>query len=173
MIYRTYECTECNTVFEVHHDSSDDPVPDCPSCSKVLEWRPKSFNMTGHKSKAVDLTQKIMEEDYGMTNFKDNSREGDIAAMMPVSKPQEDYQIEKTFRDIQSQTSPEQRAQFWGQSQGTPTTMGSATGQSMIQMAKVGPQGDDPMAMLHTGVKSGNLPTLKKMTRVIAKADMT
>ena len=77
MIIRTYSCADCEQEFEVTCESSDGD-PDCPTCSQVLEWRPGGFNIIGNKGKAVDLTQKILEEDYGLTNFKDNTREGDV-----------------------------------------------------------------------------------------------
>ena len=47
------------------------------------------------------------------------------------------------------------------------------TGQSLIQMAKVGAAGVDPMALLHKGVKDGKIPTTRQMTNVLAAADMT
>jgi hypothetical protein len=174
MIYRTYGCDDCGCTFEVAHESSDEKYPDCPTCSKVLEWRPQSFNITGVKAKAIDYAQDVLEKDYGLSDFKDNNREGDVGIVRRKETRQETDLVEREVRNMVEQVSnnPEKVAQFWGQNAGQPTTMGSMTGQSMIGMAKVGPQGPDPMAMLHTGVKTGKIPSTRQMTKIIAKADL-
>src|SRR5258707_8167239 len=82
-VIRTYECTDCFTVFECMLDSGSDPDPECPQCSRVLEWRPGMFSVKTNKSRAIDVTQEIMETDYGLTNFKEAPREGDVSAIMP------------------------------------------------------------------------------------------
>jgi len=174
MIYKTYACSDCETVFEVHHDSSDEPIPDCPTCSKVLEWRPKSFNITGAKAKAIDLTQDILEKDFGLSDFKDNNREGDVGIVRRKETAQETELVEREVRAMVEQTTasnPDMASQFWGQNAGPSTNMQSMTGQSLIQMAKVGPGGADPMAMLHSGVKAGTIPTPKQMMKIVARAD--
>ena len=94
MIIRTYRCNDCQELFEVTCESSDGD-PDCPFCARELVWQPKSFAITTTKSKAVDVTQQIMEEDYGLTDFNDNMREGDIAAKTPVRPRAEREAIEQ------------------------------------------------------------------------------
>lgn len=171
MIYRTYACDSCDTVFEVCHDSSDEPYPDCPTCSKVLEWRPKSFNMTGVKSKAIDLAQNIMENDYGLSNFKDNNREGDIGIIRPQETASEKDKIEREVREMVAQTTPAQTQTFWGGNAGAPTPVTSMNARSMIAMAKQGAQGPDPMALLHAGAKKGTIPTTNQMATMYATKD--
>lgn len=175
MIYRTYGCDDCGSLFEVCHDSSDEPYPDCPNCSKVLEWRPKSFAIGGSlESKAVNIAQDIMEKDYGLTNFKDNTRAGDISAMMPVAE--QTAERDKVTREIMEYTAQTQpttnNSQFWGNNAGAPAAMNSMTGASMLAMAKVGPQGADPMAMLHSGVKKGRLPDPLRDAPIVAGVKM-
>ena len=98
MIIRTYRCNECLLTFEVTCESGDGD-PNCPSCEKILHWTPKSFAIGTTKGKAVDVTQKIMEEDYGVTDFNDNMREGDVAAKSPVRPREEREMIERIERE--------------------------------------------------------------------------
>ena len=173
MIYRSYECLDCATVYECAHASGDEPIPDCPTCSKVLQWTPKSFAITGVKSKAIDLAQDVLEKDYGLSNFKDNNREGDVGIVRHIETRQETELVEREMRAMVEQTTnPEVKQAFWGANAGTPTSMGSMTGQSLIAMAKQGPAATDPMALLHKGVKSGAVPRPEQMMKVIALADM-
>jgi hypothetical protein len=98
MIIRTYRCEDCQEVFEVTCESSDGD-PDCPYCSREMQWQPTRFAIGTTKGKAIDVTQKIMEEDYGLTDFNDNMREGDIAAKTPVRGREERETIEQAERD--------------------------------------------------------------------------
>src|SRR5262249_25607935 len=102
-----------------------------------------------------------------------NNKEGDVGAIMPTYTTDENEKLTRQVKEYAEQTvSSEASKQFWGQNQGTPTVMGSVTGQTMINMAKVGPKGVDPMGMLHRGVKEGKIPTPKQMQSIVAKADM-
>lgn len=180
MIVRTYECTDCNTIFEVSHDSGNDPIPDCPICSRVLEWKPQGFAITTNKSKAIDYTQKVVEEDFGLTNMRDNTREGDVAFIAPRKTAAELDAIgqreSEAGREVvkrMTEISPEHKKQvdnFFG---GQAVTVGQnrIPAQQMIAMGKSGPGADvDPMAMFHRGVKEGHIP--KMQTRVVARAGM-
>ena len=171
MVYRTFACDDCNSVWEVEQ-AMDDPHPDCPTCSKVLEWRPQSFNIGGSTvSKGVDYAQKIMEEDYGLTNFKDNVKPGEVGAVMPTTTTVEQEKITREVVQYVEQTKTNKvQNDFWGASHGSPSHIGSVTGQTMLGMAKTGPQGPDPMKLLHDGVKSGRIPRPK--TNIVAAADM-
>lgn len=121
-VIRTYQCNDCKETFEVTC-GADDPDPDCPGCSVVMEWRPQKFSIGGSvTSKAVDLTQKVLEEDYGMTDFKDNQREGDVAFKEKPRTADERHAIEKMEADAKeyakaSQLSPGAR-DFWGGARG-------------------------------------------------------
>ena len=176
MIRRTYACEDCEQVFTVECGPND-PDPSCPNpdCNKVLEWRPQSFAIGGSNvGKAAALTQKIMEEDYGLSNFRDNVKEGETAIVPHHETKAETELVNQTFSEMQQQTAgdPAKVQAFWGGNAGTPTSMQSMTGNSLIQMAKVGPQGHDPMAMLHAGVKGGRVPRPEHMMRKVAAVPM-
>ncbi len=161
MIRRTYACPDCETVFAVECNS-DDPDPPCPNpdCDKVLEWRPTSFAIGGSiEGKAVAHTQQILEQDYGLTNYKDNAQPGESGIVRRHETKVETELVEQEVREQMRaiEADPQKTAQFWGGSAGQATTMQSMTGQSLIQMAKVGPQATDPIAALHGLAKKGNI----------------
>lgn len=180
MIYRTYVCGDCDTIFEVHHDSGDEPIPDCPTCSKVLKWTPKSFNTTGVKSKAVDYAQKVMEEDYGLSNFRDNNREGDVGYIDPTRKTaaeadaigQRESEAGREVVHRLAQISPDHKTQvdnfFGGQS--ASIGQNKVPVQQLIQAGKTGAGSEvNPMSLLHKAGKEGKLPD---KTRIIYKSDL-
>lgn len=158
MIIRTYRCNDCDEVFEVTCESSDGDPP-CPYCEKVLNWQPKSFAIGTTKGKAIDVTQQIMEEDYGLTDFNDNMREGDIAAKTPVRTREEREAIEQMERDAKELAAsannmvPQAREFFSGNQAranvaaaafaDAKATKGQHTGMDM--MAAAGKRGDLPM----------------------------
>jgi hypothetical protein len=175
MIRRTYQCGNCDRVF-TFECSSDDGDPFCPNpdCDKVLEWRPQSFAIGGSlEGKAVRYTQDIMEKDFGLSNFKDNAQQGESGIIRRQETKVETEIVNQTMSEIKQQTagSDEARKQFWGANAGNPTALGSITGQSMIAMAKQGPQGADPLAMLHQGVKAGKIPSPQQMMRIEGRHD--
>ena len=99
MIVRTYRCDDCGEVFDVTCESNDGD-PDCPQCSKVLQWQPQRFAIGGSNiGKAADVTQRVLEADYGLTNFSDNLREGDVAAKTPARSREEREAMERVERD--------------------------------------------------------------------------
>lgn len=175
MIRRTYQCAECEKVFTFECNADDgDPVCPNPDCDKVLEWRPVSFAIGGsNEGKAVNYAQKIMEQDYGLTNFKDNTREGDNSIIMRQETKAETELVEREVREQMRaiEADPAKSQQFWGGNAGNPAPLTSMTGQSMIAMAKVGPQAVDPMAMLHSGVKKGTIPSPQQMMRIEGRSD--
>ena len=86
-------------MFEVTCESND-ADPDCPRCAVVLEWRPQRFAIGGSNiGKAADLTQRVLERDYGLSNFSDNLREGDVAAKAPARTAAEREAMERVERD--------------------------------------------------------------------------
>jgi hypothetical protein len=111
-----------------------------------------------HASKAVDLTQSIMEQDYGLTNFKDNTRAGDTAIIPHHETKVETEKVEREFREQMAAVRPEQVNQFWGANAGSPTSLTSMTGQSLIAMAKAGPASVDPIAALQGQLKRSGVP---------------
>lgn len=100
MIIRTYRCDDCGDTFEVTCESADGDPP-CPFCERVLHWQPERFAIGTNRGRALDLTQDIVEQDYKLTNLKDNLREGDVAAMTPPPSREE--------RDLQARITEENR----------------------------------------------------------------
>lgn len=82
MIRRTYECTGCDLEWTVTHDSSDDPYPPCPVCTIKASWVPKPLRIKTNKSRAMDVAQRESER-MGLSNMKDNTREGESVYMAP------------------------------------------------------------------------------------------
>lgn len=159
MIIRTYLCTDCNTEFEVTCESGNAGDPDCPTCTKVLQWIPawRGASKT-NVGRAADVAQQILEEDYGMTNFRDNSREGDIAAITPSETMAEREKREAAVAAVNmemAKTAPqlndaqaEAVKAFWGAGPQAPINP-AINAPALIAAAKAGPQGNDPIKMLH------------------------
>lgn len=85
-IVRTYLCGACSCRFDKLHFDRSEPAPECPGCQALnARQAPSGFAIGGNASKAGDIAQNILEKDYGMTNIKDNQREGDIS--MPSVAP--------------------------------------------------------------------------------------
>ena len=186
MIVRTYHCGECDCEFEFHCESNDGD-PDCPMCERLLDWRPKSFAITGTKARAIDVTQKILEQDYGLSNFKDNTREGETVAMMPTAPNTTEREAGVRAMSEMAQhmgapaLNPEQAhaaAAFWG---GTGAGASMKIGPNVVsreamvagaaqQTALATAEGRNPMALLHEGAKKGHIPSLGQMTRIIARS---
>ena len=139
MIRRTYQCRDCEREF-TFECNADDPDPPCPNpdCDKVMEWTPKSFAIGGSvEGKAADFTYKALEQDYGLTNFKDNAKQGESGIIRNQEAKVQSEMVEREFREQIAQVSPEKMQQFWGQNVGPPTpgpqtpslSMNSMTGQ--------------------------------------------
>jgi hypothetical protein len=82
VIRRTYGCNECNLEWTVTHDSSDEPYPPCPVCTIKATWRPKPLRIKTNRSRAMDVAQSVAEG-MGLSNMKDNTREGESVYMAP------------------------------------------------------------------------------------------
>jgi hypothetical protein len=177
VIIRTYQCEDCGLQFEIELESGNDPDPDCPDCSKVLDWVPGLFAIGTVKSRAVDFTQKVIEEDFGLTNLNDGNREGDVA-FKPAAEMQtaERENIEQAVREFVRETTqpvptptgnlpPQAQAapvgqNFWGASPAG-IAANPVPASLMLAGAKTGPQFPDyhPMKLLQEGIKSGHLQT--------------
>lgn len=181
MIIRTYACDNCDKEFEITCNSGD-PDPDCPTCSIVLEWKPKSFNIATTKSKAINITQDILEKDFGLTNFRDNQRAGDVAGIVApepgqAAKDAEIRQLSEVVQQTTGQAMTDQQhtmAQaFWGGGTGVPAVAQEriAHGVSLAKesMADVNARGLNPMNLLHQAGKKGHLPDFKKNMQVVAR----
>ena len=169
-VIRTFGCDDCGLEFEVTQ-GMDDPHPDCPRCCQVLEWRPTSFNIVGTKSKAIDVTQKIMEDDYGYSNFNDNMREGDVAAKPAAAatgaqidaeiRQVAEYATQTTGAPTLNATQAEMAKAFWS---GGQTPLQKVPAAEMLNNAKASTvlanaEGRNPMDLLHKAGKRGQLKT--------------
>jgi hypothetical protein len=177
-VIRTFGCDDCGLTFEVTQ-GMDDPHPECPRCCQVLEWRPTSFAIVGNKSRAIDVTQKIMEQDYGYSNFNDNMREGDVAAKPAAAatgaqidaeiRQVAQYAAQTTGAPPLTNTQAEMAKAFWA---GGQTPLQNVPAAEMLNNAKASTalanaEGRNPMNLLHKAGKKGQLRT---PINVIARA---
>lgn len=105
MYRRRYRCGDCDKTFDQRVADQNDPPPECPYCPKVtaaltpagpvIAWVAPLPALGTNKGRAIDLAQKMAEEDYGLTDMNDNQRAGDIAAKVaaPMTGPQADTAI--------------------------------------------------------------------------------
>lgn len=91
-VSRTYLCTDCNAEFTHFHMSREEPAPDCPKCTAATTSIPGMFSIKTNISRALDFTQKSLEETYGYTDMQDNLRAGDIAAPKPTTMSRQDQE---------------------------------------------------------------------------------
>lgn len=179
MIVRTYACETCEAVFEVDCESNDGDPP-CPACEMVMEWRPQRFSIKTNKSRAMDVAETVLREDYALDNWKDGSREGDVAAIMPsetTSEREARMKIENEVKELAETVKvPENPAQaaavsaFWGGGSGQAGAAAQPNqlmAQTLMASTKVGPQaGVDPIRALHSLGREGKLPN---NMRIIAR----
>lgn len=172
-VVRTYAC-DCGHQWTEYHSSSDDAYPDCPICAaSEPKWVPQPLRITGDKSRAIDYAQQVAEEDYGLSNMKDNTRAGEAAAMGPAaettaereSRAQREAEAAREVGARMTSASPEvQQAvkQFWGGAAGAnPAARINIQAAGAQGAALARSEGRDPMAMLHKGLKSGSIPQVK------------
>lgn len=175
-VTRTYVCDDCQYEFSQFHMNRDEPAPECPACYAATHSIPGRFNITSARSKAVDLTQKIAEEDFGLTNIRDNSRAGDIAALPPSQvQTAEAEMLTRQMKEAAPQMD-EQKAElvnaFWKNSMSGATPPGAGTpgmtreqerdallAQGQIASAQATGLGADPVGLLHEAGKRGMAET--------------
>ena len=162
--------------------------------AEILEAQQPPARGGSNRSKAVDMTYKIAEEQYGMTDMKDNLREGDMAFTAPAAlQTAESDQITREL--VQAGATPEVGQQikqgmtgFWQHEKPQGPKMmqapqmvnpGAGPGAQLMHAAQTAPlavgaagaaaarrDGVDPVAMLHKAGKEG---TLGKQFNVVAK----
>ena len=163
-VTRRYLCDDCGHEFTKFHMNREEPVPECERCAAATKNIPGMFAITGIKSKAIDYTHAMMEQDYGMTNMRDNAKEGEAYALppAPVQTAEREQLTRAIMETVQGEASPEVRAdlaenvnEFWK----TGKTPQHPIEQAKIQEATtVGVQaqrsdGADPIGLLHEGQK--------------------
>lgn len=134
-----YECTDCGEVFEHLKMRSDEPDPTCPICLALSKKNFTTVNIGTNKGRAVDEAYRIHEQNTGMTDMKDNLREGDVA--VPNLSPA-----------LQAQAK-----NFFGS--GNSPIMGELINKGRVGAQEAAKEGVNPLRMLHnvqrqTGIKT-------------------
>jgi len=145
-----------------------------------MEWRPKSFAIGGIKSKALDITQKVMEEQYGYTDFKDHVDPGEtvVKAPRPMQTAEHDaigQQVaeyaEHTLGTPLTPVQKQMASTFWdgGQAAAAQIPVANLLAGARANAAVAAREGRDPMKMLHEMGREGKL---KQKIDVVARAKM-
>lgn len=178
VIVRRYACDDCEQEFEFSHHGRDEAPPDCPYC-KAAEARniPASFAINSNKAKAVDMAYQIAEEDYGMTNMRDNSREGDQAFVGP--SPIQTSEREAIVQQMKDAAGPDalpehlvpQVNEFWknsGQAQPMPPHIEQLHQQKVAEARMMAgaarADGSDPIELLHKAKPQTKYQVLSRAT---------
>lgn len=170
-VIRTYACDGCEKEWEYWHDSGDEESPPCPNCEGITgRWVPQRFNMKGTHSKAMDITQGIMEKEFGMTDWKDNTQPGETV-VKPNTISKEDAE-KKIRQDVEAHAAMKNSINpnlakmadsfFVGSAGGSGAGAPSAPfgNQQMASVAAAASrqarkEGASPIELLHNGIKSG------------------
>jgi hypothetical protein len=86
---RVYRCPDCG-----HKWKTESKLgflePDCPQCGFHPDPLPDRVTMPaiiGTHAKAIDEAWKVASEDFGLTDMRDNTQEGETAFKMPPAPP--------------------------------------------------------------------------------------
>lgn len=142
---RTFRCLSCGRKWQRTQERTE-PYPDCPSCGTAQIQLPERIaapSIVTTKGRAIDVAYDIVSSDYGLTNLKDNAREGESSVVLPPTPPPPDP------RTI---TSPQM---IWGGAApaGNRVHLPSgadalALGRGAAALAKA--EGKNPMQLLHS-----------------------
>lgn len=156
---RKFKCPDCRHVWRAESHFSW-PEPDCPNCGfhpdPIVE-RVCAPAIVGTRSKAVDQAWSIAQEDFGLTNMRDNTKEGETAIIMPPAPPANIIQ-------------PNNRVQhsggfMWG---GVPPATVPAKAptqaQASVASAIANAEGRNPMTLLHEAKPTLNAHSLGRYT---------
>ena len=181
-IIRTICCGDCDAIFEQWCESSDELTPPCPNCEKEMQWQPGGFAIGGsHESKAVSIAQEMLEKDYGLTNYKDNNKPGDVGYIDPTRKTAAEKdaimqreseagrEVLARMKDIATPDIQQKADNFFG---GQQVSIGQnqVSARQLISAGKSGPGAEvNPMAALHKMGQAGKLPN---NARILARAKL-
>lgn len=184
-VRREWYCDECEYRW-VTIDEQADVVecPDCPECASRPEQVRRPVGLRTNASRALELAQKVAEEDYGVTNMHDHLKPGDIGAMAP--SPIQTAEGEAITRELVSMGAPvelaphlqEQTKTFWGANGaatpqanpfGLPTTIDQARVMAAPAAAETRAAGHDPVGLLHQAGKKGLDPVSRQNLKVYSK----
>lgn len=164
-IKRLYRCSDCRT--EIRQEVTDPatPAPDCPTCAMAVEWQAPKPALGTNKGRAVDYAQRMAEEDYGMTNMRDNVQVGETAAM--DAPPLNTVEREKIIKEAVEagaaleqaiQLAPDQAAMAANFFTNQP--LGGVAGGSAMELAKStksDPGSTDAVGLLEKGRDQGRM----------------
>jgi hypothetical protein len=149
-IVRTYQCEDCFHRIEVTLEAHqwDDPPPPCPACATrpmQQEFKPPGI-IGSPRSKAVKMAETIASEDYGVSDFHAEGKEGHAA--------------KHRLKDQPAPISPS----TWTANMETIAT-------AAAQGRKTRMEGGDGLDILQRALKSGDQPDLiaeskKRMARI-------
>lgn len=168
-VTRTYRCDDCAWTWNHFHARNDEPYPECPKCEESkAQWVPQSFAITGVKSKAVDMAQQIMEEDFGFTDARDNLREGDTVVKGPApiqtaEAEQLTQMMVEQAREMGNEVDPNVAQgvkEFWQHPGQTPPALAQKMMEAQASAPVARATGDDPIGNLHKSAEKafGKLP---------------
>lgn len=174
----TLLCDDCGLEFLQRGYEDGEPLPDCPSCVRASATQiPGMFNIGTTKSKAIDFTQKMVERDYGLTDFADNQRAGDVAYKpeSPMHTAESDALIRDMIAVGAAPVMPDhlQKAaqDFW--SPKPLAAMAPANAGQLMQAAGgaaalARSEGIDPVQLLHEAGRKGDMDM---KLRVVGRSD--
>lgn len=172
-VTRRYACNECDHEWVFLHLSRDEPYPECPKCEAMAASSlPTMFAINGVKSKAIDFTQKMAEESYGLTNFHDNMREGDVAAMAPPPiQTAEAEALTMAMKEMAPEMTDAQAQgvkNFWQPGSSTSSQVANIAAPASAAARQLGA---DPVEMLHKSEKASGRQGMK--LEVVGRAKAT
>lgn len=176
-IRRTYRCADCRYEFKWVHESAEEPLPECPMCvaaaaaanvplvAAPVAYVPPLVAINGDKSRAIDAAQQMAEQQFGLTDFNDNQRAGDIAFKGPA--PMQTAEREQLVREMVQAGLPdhlpvaqqEAAANYWQGQLGAATTEATIGQQSVAAQASqaAASMGVDPVGILEKGRETGSM----------------
>lgn len=196
MLKRYYVCDLCDHKFSIMC-SKGDPDPECPKCNLVADIdetterelgearirkmvdEGRAPGVLGVKSKAIDYVQSMAENDYGLTDMRDNTRPGEanFKPESPLSNVDATERAREVMQVIAQQpaltpVSPhihaisgaaDPRETYWGGSGslqgaagppgGAPANIAASAPAASVTRA----EGNDPVAKLHAAGQQGLL----------------
>lgn len=180
-VRRTYNCGDCGLRWQVIHDHMDEPIPDCPTCLMKAQWEAPLPALLTTKSLAVDMAQRMAEEDFGLTNMHDNSRPGDVAYMgpSPMQTAERDaltQQMAEMARSVENEggaVAPEVKmamgeGNFWTAGQAAMPNMGNMIAQASPAVAQQQQEGTAATSLLEKARSEG---MLRPMNAVVGRYD--
>lgn len=183
-ITRTYECDDCDQQFQRIHYDRNEPAPECPYCEAAKTrnipgmFGKPGFGTTSIKSKAIDYAQQSLATDYGLTDLRTGTREGEsVVVPPPPIQAAERGQMVEELKAAYGPAAPAmaehlipQVEGFWQKNQ-TPTLPPEvAAAKAAVEAAAASSggaaraAGEDPIALLHKAKPRVNM-------EVIARAD--